>query len=179
MAAADIDLSSLLERCAAREPAAFKALFEAEAMRMKGVAMRVLHRTDLAEEAVQEAFLQIWRNARRYDPARGSARAWMYAIVRFRAIDLLRNRPQEDAMPPEDLDRLRDVAADRAWDDLDREGRLYACLEAVEARGRRSLLLAYVAGLTQAEIAGRMGKPLGTVKSWMRRGLLSLRECLG
>ncbi|WP_339948823.1 sigma-70 family RNA polymerase sigma factor [uncultured Albimonas sp.] len=175
----DIDLEALLDRCAAGDESAFKALFDAEAARMKGIAMRVLHRSDMAEEAVQEAFLQIWRNARRYDRALGSPRAWMFTIVRFRAIDLLRSRPQEDALPPEELDRLREAAVDHAWDGLDREGRLAGCLAAIEAAPRRSLLLSYVVGLTQEEIAGRLGRPLGTVKSWMRRALLSLRECLG
>lgn len=175
----DDDLESLLRRCASGDERALKALFDAEASRMKGIAMRVLHRSDMAEEAVQEAFLQIWRNARRFDPALGSARAWMCTIARFRAIDLLRSRPQEDALAPEDLDRLREAAVDHAWETLDRDGRLAGCLEAIEAAPRRSLLLSYVVGLTQEEIAGKLGRPLGTVKSWMRRALLSLRECLG
>lgn len=145
---------------------------------MKGIAMRVLHRSELAEDAVQEAFLQIWQKADRYDSALGSPRAWMYTIVRFRAIDILRNRSQEHAVPPIELDRLRDTATEAAFDALDQAGRLYICLSAIDQQQRKSILLAYVAGLTQAEIAGRLGKPLGTVKSWMRRGLTSLRECL-
>ncbi|WP_201742116.1 sigma-70 family RNA polymerase sigma factor [Mangrovicoccus ximenensis] len=168
----------MLAACAARDEAALRQLFDAESGRMKGIAMRILHRHDLAEEAVQEAFVQIWQNAGRYDRQLGSPRAWMNTIVRFRAIDILRSRPQEDALPPEDLDRMRDGAVEAAWDGLDSDGRLHGCLETIDEWSRRALLLAYVAGLSQAEIAGRFSRPLGTVKSWMRRGLLSLRECL-
>ncbi|WP_206078264.1 sigma-70 family RNA polymerase sigma factor [Poseidonocella sp. HB161398] len=173
------DSAELLAACAARDETALRRLFEAESGRMKGIAMRILHRHDLAEEAVQDAFVQIWQNAARYDRRLGSPRAWMNAIVRFRAIDILRSRPQEDAVPPEDLDRMRDGAVEAAWTGLDGDGRLRGCLEAIDEWSRRALLLAYVAGLSQAEIAGRFSRPLGTVKSWMRRGLLSLRECLG
>ena len=172
------DLADLLARCAARDRAALRDLFEAEGARMTGIAMRVLHRIELAEEAVQEAFLQVWRNAGRYDSSLGSPRAWLYTIVRFRAIDILRSRPQEETHAPEDLDRLRDRAVDDSWDGLDPEGRLHHCLTRIDARQRRTLLLAYVAGLTQAEIAGKLGAPLGTVKSWARRGLDALLACL-
>ena len=172
------DLTALLEECARHRQSALRALFDAESGRMKGIAMRILHRQDLAEDAVQEAFLQIWQNADRYDRSLGSPRAWMNTIVRFRAIDLLRSHPQEDALPPEELGRLRETSVDAAWKSLDQEGRLYVCLLAMDDWHRRTILLAYVAGLTQAEIAGRVGRPLGTVKSWMRRGLLALRECL-
>ena len=175
----DRALVSLLERCASRDRTALRELFDAESRRMHGIARRVLYRSELAEEAVQEAFIQVWQNAHRYDSAMGSPRAWLYTIVRFRAIDMLRGHPQEDALPPEELDRIREEGVDMAYASLDPDGRLMTCLQALDDWTRRSLLLAYVAGLTQAEIAGRAQRPLGTVKSWMRRGLRSLRECLG
>ena len=169
---------TLLAGCAQGDEEALRQLFDAEAPRMTGIAMRILHSRDLAEDAVQEAFVQIWRNAHRYDPGLGSPRAWMYTIVRFRAIDILRTRDGETAIDPEALDDLRDRAVDTAYHGLDPEGRLHHCLAALQSPRRQAILLIYVAGLTQAEIAGRLGRPLGTVKAWLRRSLLSLRECL-
>ena len=174
----DDALAALIKGCAARQKRSLQDLFAAESRRMQGIALRVLYRPELAEEAVQEAFIQIWQNAHRYDRRLGSPRSWLYTIVRFRAIDILRRHPQEDVLPPEDLDRMRDQSVDDAYASLDEEGRLLFCLQALDDWSRKSLLLVYVAGLTQAEVAGRYSKPLGTVKSWLRRGLLALRECL-
>lgn len=172
------EIHALLAGCADRDRSAFQRLFDAEAGRMKGIAMRVLHNSDLAEDALQEAFIQIWQNADKYRNSLGSPRAWIYTIVRFRAIDILRNRPREDSLDPVDLDRMRDSAAETAYNSLDTDGRLFICLTGLDDRQRQAILLAYVAGLTQGEIAGRTGSPLGTIKSWMRRGLQSLKECL-
>lgn len=175
---AEIDLVSLLASCAQKDRSALHRLFDAEAGRMKGIAMRVLHREDLAEDALQEAFIQIWQNAGRYRAVLGSPRSWMYTIVRFRAIDILRNRDPEVAIDPENLDRMRSVAVEETYHSLDEDGRLYHCLEAIEKPQRETILLAYVAGMTQAEIAGRLGTPIGTIKSWMRRTLIALKGCL-
>ncbi|SES38781.1 RNA polymerase sigma-70 factor, ECF subfamily [Tranquillimonas rosea] len=172
------ELADLLSRCARQDRAALRRLFDLEAGRMKGIAMRVLHRDELAEDAVQEAFLQVWHNAARYTPELGSPRSWMYTIARFRAIDILRNRSHEEAVEPDNLDHLREGAVREAADGLDPEGRLRVCLDTLERTQRHVLLLIYVTGLTQAEIAGKLGRPLGTVKTWVRRSLLALRECL-
>ena len=173
------DLNGLIERCAAGDHSALREIFDSEAGRMKAVALRVLNRNDLADDALQDAFVQVWQNAGRFRPGPASPRAWLYTIVRFRAIDLLRSRAQEHPVAPSDLERMRDEATDQAFDTLDPNGRLFICLSGIEPRQRKAILLAYVAGLTQAEIAGRWSTPIGTIKSWMRRGLLALKECLG
>jgi RNA polymerase sigma-70 factor (ECF subfamily) len=177
--------AGLLAAIATGDRAALRALFDAEGPRLLGVAMRILRRRDLAEEAVQDAFVQAWRHAARFDPARGSGRGWLTVIARNAAIDLLRRAAREEPVEIEALEalresRLRDEQAemDDILDRLDAAGRLRGCLEALEPQRRRAILMAYALGLTQGEIAGRMGAPLGTVKAWMRRGLLALRECL-
>lgn len=173
-----LDYEAALAACARGEITALETLFQAEAPRLVGVAQRILRRRDLAEDAVQDGFAQIWRNASSFDPGLGSARGWIYAIVRYRALNILRDGKREDLVAPEHLDRLRDDAAVEAWDGMDNRSRLRHCLEALEPERRRAVLLAYVLGLTHGEIAGRMGAPLGTVKAWLRRSLRALRECL-
>ncbi|WP_238372489.1 sigma-70 family RNA polymerase sigma factor [Heliomarina baculiformis] len=172
------DLVELLRGCSRGDRAALKALYDAEASRMTGVAMRILFNRDQAEDAVQDAFIQIWRKASRYDVALGSPRAWMYTIVRYRAIDILRARGREQVTEPEDLDKLREDAVDLSFRRLDKNGILYHCLKALEDDRRYAVLLIYVTGLTQEEVAGKLGRPLGTIKSWLRRGLQSLKACL-
>lgn len=158
---------------------ALRVLFDNEAGRMIGIALRILRRHDLAEEVVQEAFVRIWRNAGRYDADLGSARSWIHAIVRNLALNVVR-------------DGRREILADDSAIDLERHGSetpdvlgqlsdssaLRRCLERLDDNRRASLLLAYVGGFSHGEIAGRLRVPLGTVKAWIRRGLLALRECL-
>lgn len=177
------DHAALLAGCAGGDRQALRALFEAEGPRMTGVARRILRRHDLAEEAVQDAFVAVWQKAAQYDPARGAALGWIYAVLRNRALNMLRNSAREDLTAPEDIDAARESApmedpADEAWERLDASSRLRACLEALDPLKRRCVLMAYVLGFTHGEIAGRLATPLGTVKAWVRRGLGSLRECM-
>jgi RNA polymerase sigma-70 factor, ECF subfamily len=178
-----LDHAEALALCAKGDRAALKALFEAEAGRLIGVAERILRRRDLAEEVVQDSFIVIWRNAGQYAPDRGSARGWVYAIVRNRALNMLRDGRREELTDDAALDGLRDEAglanADGAVMALDRQSRLRSCLEALDETKRRSVLMAYISGYTHGEIAGRLGVPLGTAKAWVRRGLVALRECMG
>ncbi|WP_420394432.1 sigma-70 family RNA polymerase sigma factor [Acuticoccus sp.] len=174
------DYAETLSACARGDKAALRALFEAEGPRLIGVAQRILHRRELAEEAVQEGFAQIWASADRYDPVVGSARSWIYAVIRYRALNMVRKEARETSMPAEQLDPLVDAQAnvDAGWMTLHSESMLRRCLEDLEPQRRHALLLAYVLGLTHGEIAGRMGVPLGTAKAWVRRALIALRECM-
>lgn len=173
------DHAALLAGCARGDAAALRALFEAEGPRMTGVARRLLRRPDLADEAVQDAFVAIWQKAATYDPARGAALGWIYAILRNRALNMLRNRAREDLTAPEDLDAVREAdPVEGAYERLDASSRLRACLAALDPLKRRCVLMAYVLGFTHGEIAGRLAAPLGTVKTWVRRGLAALRECM-
>jgi RNA polymerase sigma-70 factor (ECF subfamily) len=177
------DHAQALAGCARGDRAALKALFEHEAGRLIGVAQRIVRRRDLAEEVVQEAFIQIWRKAHQYTPERGSARGWVYAVVRNRALNLLRDGSREELLADERLIDLQDAGhgaeADRAFDHLEAGSRLRQCLAALDEAKRRSILMAYVSGFTHGEIAGRLNVPLGTAKAWVRRGLTALRECMG
>lgn len=178
-----LDHGEALARCSLGDRSALKTLFEAEAGRLIAVAERILRRRDLAEEAVQDGFIQIWRKAHQYSPDRGSARGWIYAVVRNRALNMLRDGRREELSDDARLDDLREDAAvtdlDHAIERLDAESRLRLCLEGLEETKRRPILMAYISGFTHGEIAGRLGVPLGTAKAWIRRGLGALRECMG
>ena len=175
------DLDGALLRCAAGEEAALRSIYDAEAGRMLGVALRLLRRRALAEEAVHDAFVQIWRRADSFDPQRGSGRTWVYAVLRHRALNILRDESRteltEEPVAPAEADVSDDPEAIVAK--LSETRALRRCLERLDARRRASIVLAYTHGLTHGELAGRLGVPLGTVKSWLRRSLLTLRECLG
>ncbi|MBP1853167.1 sigma-70 family RNA polymerase sigma factor [Rhizobium halophytocola] len=182
MGDAQTALAQALSACAKGDRQGLKAIYEAEARRMVTIAERILRRHDLAEEIVQEAFLQIWRKAGQYDPARGSARGWLYAVVRSRALNAIRDGRREEAVDADSLERLQDEAQDGLfsdiYNDLDQASRLRACLDRLDAARRRTILMAYVSGYSHGEIAGRLKLPLGTAKAWIRRSLLTLRECM-
>lgn len=147
---------------------------------MIGVALRIVKRRELAEEIVHDAFVQIWRHAARFDPARGEGRGWMFAIVRNRAINALRDSGREQTAPDEEIAAFLDVGHDgeKAFDRLAEGSALKRCLERLEPRRRAGVLLAYIEGLSHGEIAAKLGVPLGTAKSWITRSLAELRECL-
>lgn len=167
--------------CAAGDKLALRRIYDAESPRMLGVAQRLLKRRALAEEAVQDAFVLIWRHAARFDPQRGGGLTWIYAILRNRSLSILRDEKRtetsdtpvaEEAASEEDdpetvMSKLSDAKA------------LRGCLETLPPQRRGIVLLAFVQGLTHGEIAGKLSLPIGTVKSWIRRSLISLRECLG
>lgn len=180
--AANEDLRLALQRCAAGDREGLRIVFESEGGRLVAMATRILKRRDLAEEVVQEAFLRIFEKAHQYDPSRGSARGWIYAIVRSRSLNALRDARFEE---PSDTSALEALGDARAVDEalgalarLDATSRLRECLSALDEPKRRSVLMAYVSGYTHGEIAGRLAVPLGTAKAWVRRGLASLRDCM-
>jgi len=173
-------LADLLHRTAAGDRAAFRRLYDLQAPRLYAVALRVTRQAPLAADAVHDAFLQVWRNSGRFEAKRGSPEAWLLSLVRYRALDIARRRGRE--MAQDDLDLPEPVDAEP--DPLERlagnrdAAALHACLGQLEADRRRLLLLAFVDGLSHSEVAERLGMPLGTVKSWIRRSLQSLRLCL-
>jgi RNA polymerase sigma-70 factor (ECF subfamily) len=131
---------------------------------------------------VQDAFIRIWTHGHQYSPERGSARGWIYAIVRNRALNMLRDGRREDLVGEDHLETLQETdQLDQilaAWNRLDRNSRLRECLGRLDETKRKGILMAYVGGYTHGEIAGRLRIPLGTTKSWIRRGLAALRECM-
>jgi len=165
----DADLAVIISAIAAGERAALRQLYDRFGARLYGIAHRILRDAALAEDAIQEAFVKIWRNAGKFDPARGSAIGWVVIIVRRAAFDL---RPRDRVGEPVE------VAAEQPETDMLHPG-LARALEALPENHRQALLLMYVYGLTHAELAAAMGAPLGTVKSWVRRAATALKKSLG
>ena len=167
--AAEADLAAILKAIAARDRTALKQLYDRYGARLYGIAHRILGDRSLAEDAVQEAFVKIWRNADKFDPARGSAMGWVAIIVRRAAFDLR----------PRDLVREAiDIPCEQPQSEMLHPG-LARALDALPEMHRKALLLMYVYGLTHSELSAAMGAPLGTVKSWVRRGAAALKESLG
>jgi RNA polymerase sigma-70 factor (ECF subfamily) len=167
----------LLQRCAAGDRVAFRALYDRHSARLFAVALRITRHANLASDTVQEAFIQIWQNARLYDSSRGSPEAWMIGLTRYRALDLVRRagpaliplEEQQSAETAEDLSPLDDAADGRA---------LKQCLERLDPNRRRLVILAFVEGFSHAELSAQFVIPLGTIKSTIRRSLAALKECL-
>lgn len=176
------DLNAALAACAKGDRKALRHIYDSEAGRLVAVAQRILRRRDLAEEAVQEGFIRIWTKAHQFEPGRGSARGWIYAVIRNHALNMLRDGKREDLVTSDKLEELQDreqidqIMA--SWQRLESGSRLHECLGALEETRRRTILMAYVGGYTHGEIAGRLRLPLGTAKSWIKRGLSALRECM-
>ena len=168
------ELEALLARCARQDARALEELYARVAPFLLAVLLRILRTRDLAEDALQEVFVIIWRQAGQYQAQRGRALAWLTSIARYRAIDMYRR--QKTWVP---LDSVEEPAspAERPESSLT-ERTLQRCLELLSGEQRQCLVLAYQQGLTHAGIAAAIGHPLGTVKSWVRRALQSLRQCL-
>lgn len=180
-AAASEDLADALQRCAAGDQQALRQILDAEGGRLLGVAHRMLQRRDLAEEAVQDCMVQIWRKAHQFRAGDGSARGWIFAILRNRCLNILRDGRRLESLAPADLTAMQDARLQAAGAGLDALGDRVAlkdCLHGLEPASRRAILLAYVGGFTHGEIAAIQSVPLGTAKSWIRRGLDLLRRCL-
>ncbi len=175
------ELEALLARCASRDAAALEALYALVAPILLGVLLKMLRRRDLAEDALQDVFVKVWQQAGQFDRIRGRPLAWLISIARYRAIDLQRSQRPMLALTALHLElepslQVAGTAADAMG--LGLGGALARCLDEIAAPQRRCLALAYEQGLSHGEIARAVGEPLGTVKSWVRRSLLSLRRCI-
>jgi RNA polymerase sigma factor (sigma-70 family) len=144
-----------------------------------GLALRVLRDEKLAEDAVQEGFLAVWRNADRFMPERAKASTWLLTLVHRRAVDVVRleDRRRADPLPEAIEPTPSESAEDDAWLRFERE-RVQAALRRLPDQQREALELAYYGGFTQSELAERLGQPIGTIKSRMFAGLTRLRELL-
>lgn len=175
----DTPLETLLTGVARWEHASLRAIYDREGKRLFGVAMAILRDRTAASDAVQDAFLRLWERASQFDPSRGDGRAWITTIVRHAALDMARARGRETPTgdpalgdQPIEPDALNRIAAGE-------DGvRLRACLAQLEPKARNFVLLAFVHGLSHIQIATRLDLPLGSVKTWIRRSLLTLRACL-
>jgi len=170
---------ALVALAARSEQAALAELYDRYGRAAYGLALRVLRDQALAEDAVQDAFLSVWRTAPRFVPERGAASTWILTLVHRRAVDVVRREQRRRADP---LDRVPEQGGgavdEEAWVRLQRE-RVQAALSQLPDQQREALELAYYGGFTQSELAERLGQPIGTIKSRMFTGLARLRELLG
>ena len=175
----DEQLQRLLDRCAAADSSALERLYELASPLLFAALTRILRRRSLAEEALQDVFVSIWQRAGQFQASRGRAMAWMMSIARYRAIDLLRHERSAPVLVP-DLPERAEPADEKeessSW--MPATGLLERCLGLLNDQQRNCLELAYVGGNSHEDISRLTGNPLGTVKSWIRRGLQSLRKCL-
>ena len=174
------DHSTLLEACARKDAAALRRLYDQEAGFLLAVALRIVRRREVAADVLHDAFIDIWERAATFDRGLGAGRAWITSIVRHRALKHVRGLGRETELDQAVESRIADDGPDPfATLAASQEGaRLHACLAELDPARRHAILLAYVDGLSQSEIAGRLGTPIGTVKAWIRRSLITLKGCL-
>lgn len=183
------ELAELLARSGIGDRRAFAALYERTSAHLFAVVLRINRDRAQAEDVLQEVYVNVWRAAQGFDAAQSQPLTWLTSIARNRAIDSLRRKQTEPQTQPaqfhddEDKDVYDDVPDD-APTPLEMLSRasdaraLAQCMEGLSASQRQSVALAFYDGLSHAEVADRMREPLGTVKSWVRRALLSLKACL-
>ncbi len=171
---------AVLARAAAGDDDALGELYDRFGGAAFGLALRVLRDRALAEDAVQEAFIAVWRHGGRYSAARGSARTWILTLVHRRAVDLVRRQERQPAAvaDPEPDEAAVGGGADDAAVSRDERARVQAALARLPRDQRIALELAYYGGLTQSQLAERLGEPVGTIKSRMFHGLRQLRTML-
>jgi len=171
---------ALVALAARSEQSALAELYDRFGRPAYGLALRILRDEALAEDAVQEAFLALWRTAARFVPERGKASTWILTLVHRRAVDIVRReeRRRTDALEQAPEPESRVAVDEEAWLRLQRE-RVQHALRKLPDQQREAIELAYYGGFTQSELAERLGQPLGTIKSRMFGGLARLRELLG
>ena len=174
-------LEALLKDCARGSEAALAELYKLSAPHLFALATRMLRRKDWAEEVIQECYISIWQNAARFSSEQSQAMTWMTRIVRNRCVDQLR-RPDLEQPDPDGF--IQNAWADEAPGPLGRllqvdDGRRIAgCMAELESNQRKAIAMSFFDDLSQSEIAQKLGSPLGTVKSWLRRGMARLKQCL-
>jgi RNA polymerase sigma-70 factor (ECF subfamily) len=173
-----VSLATLIAAVAAGDDAAFRQIYDRRSPRLYGIALRITRQPPLALDAVQDAFLELWRNAGRFDAGRGNPDVWLASLVRYRALDMTRRwgREVSDEDMPEVVDEEPDALA-RMVTSSDTAA-LRLCMATLEPDRRTLLSLAFLDGLSHSELAARLRVPIGSVKSWIRRSLRALRVCL-
>ena len=181
----DAQLIALIDRVAMRDEAALKALYDLTSSKLYGLALRVVGRKEGAEDVLQETYLQVWRSAPDYRASLSSPLVWLGMLVRSRALDFLRRRKAEGAHITQELDEFMSdtlegdspnpmdtsLASQQAW-------ALHQCLLKLDNRQREVVSLAYLRDLSHGELSAQLKLPLGTVKTWIRRGLDQMRVCM-
>jgi RNA polymerase sigma-70 factor (ECF subfamily) len=181
----DARLRALLATAAKRNgesQAAFQALYQATSSKLFGVVLRIVRRQDWAEEVLQECYVNIWNHSASYQAGLSAPMTWMTSIVRNRSLDWLRRPNFEVATDDDAVFEAVESPEPGPLAQLEASteaGAIARCMGGLEEKQRRAISLAFFEGLTHAELAEKLGQPLGTVKTWVRRGLIKLKECLG
>ena len=175
------ELVWLIGAVAKGDQAAFERLYAATRAKLYGVVLRILGKPELAEEVMQETYLKVWKMAHTFDPTLASPITWMVAMARNRAIDIVRRRSEVSI---EDEPEAQNVAAESAPPLARREmteelKRLLACLGKLDPEKQRIVLLAYYSGWSREQLSTKLVIPVNTIKTWLRRSLLEIRECMG
>ncbi len=174
-------LAAMLSRTGLGDRRAFSDLYETTKSKLFAVSLRIVRERHIAEEVLQDSFVKIWHHASDYATAKSAPMTWMTAIVRNRSLDIVRrpnlevndqddyfalNMGDEGLTPPEQLAAKRDQA------------QIFRCMKGIDGEQHKAILLAFFQGLSHTEVASKLGKPLGTVKTNIRRGLMKLKDCL-
>jgi RNA polymerase sigma-70 factor (ECF subfamily) len=173
-------LAELLRAVGAGDERALEQLYSATSSKLLAVCLRILSDRAESEDVLQDVYVTVWRRAGTFDPARAAPMTWLSTVARNRAIDRLRARGPASRSEPLDGFDAPDPQplADASLEAAQESGRLFACLDELEARTAAAIRTAFLEGVTYEALAQRWEAPLGTVKSWIRRGLQKLRGCL-
>jgi RNA polymerase sigma-70 factor (ECF subfamily) len=174
------ELARLLQATARGDRQAFARLYELTAPKLLGAGIHMLKRRELAEDVLQDLFVKLWYRASDYQAERGGVLTWLYSIQRYLALDKLRAQRPTEALDEELSNTLPFDGLDPSMMAMsnDMAARVHQCLDTLTDVQRRSVTLAFFEGLTHTELTEKLQMPLGTVKSWIRRGLMSLQKCL-
>lgn len=174
------ELAAALERVANGDRVALALVYRETSAKLLGVCLRILKDRNEAEDVLQDVYVTVWKRADAYRPERGGAIAWLCAVARNRSIDRMRLRRPASAFVDVTTLEMADAAPtpEQHVQGASERAKLHGCLDQLEGNARTVIRTAFFEGVTYEALAGRMGAPLGTVKSWVRRGLMRLRTCL-
>lgn len=174
-------MSDALQRAGRGEKPALEGIYQATSAKLFGICLRILHDRQEAEDVLQEVYVSVWRRAASFDPARASPITWLATLARNRSIDRLRSGAKARRMRPiDDAVAISDPAPGALAQVVSSEEhrRLMGCLDELEPRHAAAIRAAFLDGATYEDLAQRVNVPLGTMKSWIRRSLMRLRDCL-
>lgn len=176
------ELIDLMSRCGQGDRNAFNQLYEATSPKLFGIALRMLTRRDLAEDVLQDSYISIWHHAADYRPDKAAVMTWLITIVRNKCLDILRALPNESSL--EEGDDFDDWAASdltplEAATQNSQARALVNCMHLLQPKQRQAIALSYFYGLAHEQLSTQLAQPLGTIKTWIRRGLQSLKSCMG
>jgi RNA polymerase sigma-70 factor (ECF subfamily) len=177
-ATANVVVSELLVSVANADRQAFRSLYAKAGPTLYAICLRMMKSRDQADDVLQEAFVKIWERSWQFDPGKGDGLAWLATLTRHCALDRLRRQPKAQLALDEDTAREVDEASPVLPPDHALTADLGHCLQALREDYRRAVVLAYVNGYTHEELAEHLDKPLGTIKSWVKRGLEQLKDCM-